>query len=137
MPSPRPLTARQRLLLDFISQHIRERGYPPSIRECGEHMQVGSTNGVNDHLRCLERKGYIRRDPSRARAIVLVARPTVRTVDDPRLERLLGVVERLEQEAATARLGRRPDVAGRLAGLANEVRLVAFDLSPHRQENAA
>ena len=43
-----PLTDRQRAVLEFISQSIERRGYPPTLREIGEHMGIRSTNGVND-----------------------------------------------------------------------------------------
>lgn len=66
------LTARQREILDFITRSIQERGYPPTIREIGAHMGIRSTNGVNDHLKALERKGYLRRDDLKSRAM----RPT-------------------------------------------------------------
>src|SRR5690606_24535762 len=62
------LTKRQEQTLDFIRASIRERGYPPTLREIGEHMGIRSTNGVNDHLRALERKGYLRREDMKSRA---------------------------------------------------------------------
>ena len=49
------LTDRQRQILDFITKRIQEQGYPPTIREIGEEMGIKSTNGVNDHLKALER----------------------------------------------------------------------------------
>src|SRR5882724_11662311 len=67
------LTARQEQTLDFIRQSIQERGYPPTLREIGEYMGIRSTNGVNDHLRALERKGYLRREDMKSRALKLVA----------------------------------------------------------------
>ena len=66
------LTKRQEQTLDFIRQSIEERGYPPTLREIGEHMGIRSTNGVNDHLRALERKGYLRREDMKSRALKLV-----------------------------------------------------------------
>ena len=63
------LTKRQEQTLDFIRQSIEERGYPPTLREIGEHMGIRSTNGVNDHLRALERKGYLRREDMKSRAL--------------------------------------------------------------------
>jgi repressor LexA len=66
------LTKRQEQTLDFIRQSIVERGYPPTLREIGEHMGIRSTNGVNDHLRALERKGYLRREDMKSRALKLV-----------------------------------------------------------------
>lgn len=66
------LTKRQEQTLDFIRASIRERGYPPTLREIGEHMGIRSTNGVNDHLRALERKGYLRREDMKSRALRVV-----------------------------------------------------------------
>lgn len=72
------LTKRQEQTLDFIRSSIESRGYPPTLREIGEHMGIRSTNGVNDHLRALERKGYLRREDMKSRALKLVedAAPT-------------------------------------------------------------
>lgn len=64
-----PLTARQQQALDFISQCLEHRGYPPTLREIGEHMGIRSTNGVNDHLKALERKGYLVREELKSRAL--------------------------------------------------------------------
>jgi len=66
------LTQRQQMVLDFIRQSITERGYPPTLREIGARMGIRSTNGVNDHLRALERKGYLTREDMKSRAL----RPT-------------------------------------------------------------
>lgn len=63
------LTKRQRLVLEFIISHIDDQGYPPTIREIGDHMEIRSTNGVNDHLKALERKGYLTRQDAKSRAI--------------------------------------------------------------------
>ena len=79
------LTKRQEQTLDFIRQQIEERGYPPTLREIGEYMGIRSTNGVNDHLRALERKGYLRREDMKSRALKLVderSRPVLRAVAD-------------------------------------------------------
>lgn len=76
------LTDRQRQVLDFISDSIRKRGYPPTLREIGSHFGIRSTNGVNDHLRALEKKGYLQREDLKSRAL----RPllsTSQTVDVP------------------------------------------------------
>jgi repressor LexA len=66
------LTQRQQMVLDFIQQSIHDRGYPPTLREIGARMGIRSTNGVNDHLRALERKGYLTREDMKSRAL----RPT-------------------------------------------------------------
>lgn len=63
------LTVRQREILDYITDSIADRGYPPTIREIGKTMGIRSTNGVNDHLKALERKGYLRRDDLKSRAM--------------------------------------------------------------------
>ena len=63
------LTDRQRDILEFISQSIRERGYPPTLREIGVHFGIRSTFGVNDHLRALEKKGYLEREDLKSRAL--------------------------------------------------------------------
>jgi repressor LexA len=83
------LTQRQSQTLDFIRRSINERGYPPTLREIGEYMGIRSTNGVNDHLRALERKGYLRREDMKSRALKLVeAAPTSTPVpvDDDMIE---------------------------------------------------
>ena len=63
------LTDRQREILDFITRSIRDRGYPPTLREIGLHFGIRSTNGVNDHLRALEKKGHLQREDLKSRAL--------------------------------------------------------------------
>jgi repressor LexA len=63
------LTKRQQQILDFISTCIDDAGYPPTLREIGEHFGIKSTNGVNDHLKALEKKGYLRREDLKSRAM--------------------------------------------------------------------
>ena len=63
------LTDRQRQVLDFISDSIRKWGYPPTLREIGSHFGIRSTNGVNDHLRALEKKGFLHREDLKSRAL--------------------------------------------------------------------
>lgn len=65
------LTRRQRMVLDVINKTMSRRGYPPTIREIGEALGIRSTNGVNDHLKALEKKGYVLRDKSKSRGIRL------------------------------------------------------------------
>ena len=66
------LTQRQEMVLKYIETSITQRGYPPTLREIGNFMGIRSTNGVNDHLRALERKGYLAREDMKSRAL----RPT-------------------------------------------------------------
>jgi repressor LexA len=63
------LTERQREILEVIEAHMRARGYPPSVREIGEAVGLTSTSTVHAHLATLQRLGYLRRDPSKPRAI--------------------------------------------------------------------
>lgn len=63
------LTARQHQILSYIRDTVDSRGYPPSVREIGEAVGLKSTSSVHSQLATLERGGYLRRDPSRPRAI--------------------------------------------------------------------
>ncbi|MDZ7577534.1 MAG: transcriptional repressor LexA [Candidatus Nanopelagicales bacterium] len=65
------LTERQTVILEAIRASVAERGYPPSIREVGKATGLTSPSSVAHHLRALERKGFLRRDPRRPRALVL------------------------------------------------------------------
>ena len=65
-----PLTSRQKAIYDFLLKTIREKGFAPSIHEICKQFRIASTNGVSDHLRALEKKGYIRRVGKRAIEIV-------------------------------------------------------------------
>ena len=66
------LTARQRAVLETIREAVETRGYPPSMREIGEAVGLTSPSSVAHQLSTLERKGYLRRDPNRPRAIEVV-----------------------------------------------------------------
>jgi repressor LexA len=63
------LTDRQLAILTVIDEHMRSRGYPPSVREIGEAVGLTSTSTVHAHLGTLQRLGYLRRDPTKPRAI--------------------------------------------------------------------
>ncbi|MFZ9175018.1 MAG: transcriptional repressor LexA [Ilumatobacteraceae bacterium] len=63
------LTDRQRGILDFIEKNMRERGYPPSVREIGEAVGLSSSATVHNHLAALQKMGYLHRDPTKPRAI--------------------------------------------------------------------
>jgi len=66
------LTKKQEEILEFIKKRIKEKGYPPAVREICEATGLKSTSTVHGHLTRLEKKGYIRRDPSKPRAIEIV-----------------------------------------------------------------
>lgn len=63
------ITAKQREILDYIKDEILKRGYPPAVREICEAVNLRSTSSVHSHLETLEKNGYIRRDPTKPRAI--------------------------------------------------------------------
>lgn len=69
MPSEISLTDRQRDILDVIEGSLLDRGYPPSVREIGEKVGLTSPSSVHAHLNTLERYGYLRRDPTKPRAM--------------------------------------------------------------------
>lgn len=69
------LTTRQRDVYYFIRDKIRNRGYGPTVREIGEKFDISSPNGVMCHLKALEKKGLITREPNMSRAIQLSAEP--------------------------------------------------------------
>lgn len=66
----RKTTPRQQAILDVIKEFHREHGYPPSVREIGERVGLSSSSTVQSHLRTLQRKGLIHRDPTKPRALV-------------------------------------------------------------------
>jgi repressor LexA len=63
------LTGKRREILDFIAAQLRERGYPPSVREIGEAVGLTSSSTVHAHLTTLQKQGFLRRDPTKPRAI--------------------------------------------------------------------
>jgi len=68
----RDLTPRQEMILNYIQKVIDERGYPPSVREIGEAVGLKSSSTVHSHLVNLEKRGYIRRDQTKPRAIEII-----------------------------------------------------------------
>jgi repressor LexA len=73
------ITARQQRILDVIADTVRERGYPPTVREIGEAVGLTSSSSVHAQLANLERKGLLRKDPTKPRAMALAS-------DGPRAE---------------------------------------------------
>lgn len=66
------VSSRQQAILEFIRSEVRLKGYPPSVREIGEAVGLASSSTVHGHLDRLEKKGFIRRDPTKPRAIELL-----------------------------------------------------------------
>lgn len=109
------LTDRQFEVLKFIADQIEECGYPPTIREIGEALDIRSTNGVNDHLKALERKGFLTRDPVKSRA--LIPTPKGRELLGQEARKHSNVVPFAKPSSQKAALGRLVEVpiVGRVA----------------------
>jgi SOS-response transcriptional repressor LexA len=93
------LTDRQAAVLGYIRKHLDATGYPPSLREIGDQLGIVSTNGVNDHLIRLERKGYIDRAPMVSRGITVLV-----PGQDPALTRCAAILDALDPDARAATL---------------------------------
>lgn len=76
MTAEAALSGKRRQILEFIAEQIRERGYPPSVREIGEAVGLSSSSTVHTHLQVLQREGYLRRDPTKPRAIAVRFEPS-------------------------------------------------------------
>ncbi len=72
MKKKEDLSIRQRQVLDFMKEEIKTKGYPPTIREIGLALHMSSSSTVHNHLKNLEQKGYIRKDPTKPRAIEIL-----------------------------------------------------------------
>ena len=72
MSSYGKITDKQREILEYIKSEILNRGYPPTVRDICEAVHLKSTSSVHSHLESLEKNGYIRRDPTKPRAIEIV-----------------------------------------------------------------
>jgi repressor LexA len=83
------LTDRQREIYDYVVAYVDEHGYPPTVREIGEEVGLASPSTVHAHLANLERAGYIRRDPTKPRALELLGR------ERPAFEGTLGEAARV------------------------------------------
>ncbi len=78
------LSPKRKEILDCISEAVRDRGYPPSVREIGEAVGLTSSSTVHAHLAVLQREGYLRRDPTKPRAIEVRYDPSSKVVADAR-----------------------------------------------------
>src|SRR5262245_27435951 len=102
------VTARQRRILEYIRRTVQERGYPPTVREIGEAVGLTSSSSVHAQLANLERRGLLRRDPTKPRAMELqgVGAPSAAAVSVP----VLGPIS-----AGAPTLAAEDDVEGYLA----------------------
>jgi repressor LexA len=86
------LTGKRREILDFIAAQVRERGYPPSVREIGLAVGLASTSTVQAHLNTLQKQGYLRRDPTKPRALEVRYDATSGAAIESRRARLVPLV---------------------------------------------
>jgi len=78
------LSTKRKQILDCISESVADRGYPPSVREIGEAVGLTSSSTVHAHLAVLQREGYLRRDPTKPRAIEVCYDPSSKVIMDAR-----------------------------------------------------
>jgi len=78
------LSTKRKQILDCISAAVRDRGYPPSVREIGESVGLTSSSTVHSHLAVLQREGYLRRDPTKPRAIEVCYDPSSKVIVEAR-----------------------------------------------------
>jgi repressor LexA len=100
------LTPRQRRVLEVIRDWVERFGYPPSVREIGDAVGLTSTSSVHHQLRTLERKGYLRRDPHRTRAVDVRGPEDQAGGDEP-----VGTDDEVGSDASAGPLARRPEPA--------------------------
>ena len=77
----KPISQKEEAILDIIKQTIRHKGYPPSVREIGQAVGLSSSSTVHGYLRKLERRGLLRRDPTKPRAIEVLDRNMLEKMD--------------------------------------------------------
>ena len=78
------LSTKRKEILDCIAESVRDRGYPPSVREIGEVVGLTSSSTVHAHLAVLQREGYLRRDPTKPRAIEVCYDPSSKVIVESR-----------------------------------------------------
>jgi repressor LexA len=83
-PMAQVLSTKRKQILDCISDAVRDRGYPPSVREIGESVGLTSSSTVHAHLAVLQREGYLRRDPTKPRAMEVCYDPSSKVIADAR-----------------------------------------------------
>jgi len=110
------LTEQQGRVLGFVGDHIRRQGYPPTLREIGEAVGLVNVNAVRGHLDALQRKGYLVKDPDKARSIRVVRSPSPLSLLKRKLHKVLrtdcGVFHRIVYGLAWKTADRLPYLAG-------------------------
>jgi repressor LexA len=116
------LTKRQREILDFIIECVRDQGMPPTIAEIGAEFDIASTNGVNDHLVALEKKGFIERS-SKARGIIITDKGAIGLYQSE-----VGVLPLVGQVAAGAPILAQENIEGHVPVDSSMAQRAAFCL---------
>jgi repressor LexA len=106
------LTPRQRRILEFIQQTVRDRGYPPTVREIGEAVGLTSSSSVHAQLENLGRRGLLRKDPAKPRAIEVAGVRQARAVDVPVVGRIAAGAPILAEENVETHLPVAEELAG-------------------------
>jgi repressor LexA len=106
------LTPRQRRILDFIQQTVRERGYPPTVREIGEAVGLTSSSSVHAQLENLGRRGLLRKDPAKPRAIEVAGARRAGAVDVPVVGRIAAGAPIMAEENVETYLAVAEELAG-------------------------
>jgi len=113
----KPLTEKQRKILNFVRRYARERGFPPTLREIGDTVGPANISAVRGHLAALEKKGYIKKDPDKARSIRVVHAPSILSRFKRKLHEFArtdeGVIHRVTYGMVLATGGRLPHFAGK------------------------
>jgi len=106
------ITPRQQRILEFIRTTVRERGYPPTVREIGEAVGLTSSSSVHAQLANLQRKGILRRDPAKPRTIELSERRPAAAASVPLVGRIAAGAPVLAQENVEDHIAVPADFAG-------------------------
>jgi repressor LexA len=106
------LTPRQRRILGFIQRTVRERGYPPTVREIGEAVGLTSSSSVHAQLENLNRRGLLRKDPSKPRAIEVAGVRPSSSVEVPVVGRVAAGAPILAEENVESYLPVAEELAG-------------------------
>lgn len=120
----KPLTEQQQKVLDVISDHSHRTGFPPTLREIGHALGLPHVNAVRGHLAALERKGYITKDPDKARSIRVIGAPSAMSRVKRRLHEVFrtneGVAHHIVFGLAWATWKRQPLLTGRRRDLISD-----------------
>jgi repressor LexA len=111
-PSDMDTTPRQRRILEYIQETVRARGYPPTVREIGEAVGLTSSSSVHAQLENLSRKGLLRKDPTKPRAIEVAGTRAPGAVEVPVIGRIAAGAPVLAEENVEGYLAVAEDLAG-------------------------